>query len=67
MQDEMELKIREVKKYNPKIQERKELQKMILDNGQKLFKGRDMIIEAFRTHIFLFFEETEDSEFDSEF
>ena len=67
MRDEMELKIKEVKKYNPRIPERKYLQKIILDNGQKLLEGRDMIVEAFRKHTFRFFEETEDSESDSEF
>ena len=40
----MELKIKEIKKDSPKIPERKDLQKIILDNGQNLFKGRDMII-----------------------
>ena len=52
MQDEMESKIKELKKRKPKIQERKDLQKIILDNGQKLFEGKDVIAEAFRKHIF---------------
>ena len=67
MQDKMELEIKKLKKCSPRIQDRKDLQKIILDNGQKLFEGRDMIIEAFRKHIFQFFEETENSESDSEF
>ena len=56
MQDEMESKIKELKKYKLKIQERRDLQKIILDNGPKLFEGMDVIIEAFRKHIFQFLE-----------
>ena len=54
MQDKMESKIEELKKYNPRIQERKYLQKIILNNGQNLFKGREAITEAFKKHIFQF-------------
>ena len=52
MQDEMELKIEELKKYNPRIQERKDLRNIILDNERKLFDQRDTIIEAFGKPIF---------------
>ena len=52
MQDKMESKIEELKKYNPRIQERKGLRNRILDNAQKLFEGRDAMIEAFGKHIF---------------
>ena len=67
MQDEMELGIKKLEKYSPRISERNDLQKIVLDNRQKLFEGRDMIIEAFRKYIFRFFEKTENSESDSEF
>ena len=56
MQVEMESKLKELEKYKPKIQERKDLQKVILDNGQKLFEGRDAIIEAFTKRIFQFYD-----------
>ena len=52
----MESKIKELKNYKPKIQEGRDLQKIILDNGPKLFEGMDVIIEAFRKYIFQFLE-----------
>ena len=67
IQNKMGSKIKELKEYKSKIPKRENLQKIILDNGRKLFKGREMIIEAFRKHISRFFDETEDSESDSEF
>ena len=52
MQNKMESKIMDLRNYNPRIQERKDLKIIILDNGQKLFEGRDMIIEALKKHVF---------------
>ena len=52
--------------YNPRIQERKTFKEKFLDDAQKLFVGKNMIIEAFNDGAFRFFEDTEKSEFDSE-
>ena len=65
MQDEVESKIKELKKYKPKIQERKDLLRIILDNGQKLFERREVIIEVFRKYIFRFLDSESESESDS--
>ena len=65
MQDNMELEIKKLKKYNPKIQERKDLRNIILNNAQKFSEGRDVITEAFRKHIFQFYDSESDSESDS--
>ena len=55
MQDKMESEIKKKsKKHNSRIQARKDLRNIILDNGQKLFEGRDAIFEVFRKHIFYF-------------
>ena len=42
----------DLKNYNPRIQERKTLKEKILDNAQKLFDGRNMIIKAFKDETF---------------
>ena len=65
MQDKMESKIKKLKKYNPRIQERKDLRNIILDNAKKLSEGRDVITKAFRKHIFQFYDSESDSESDS--
>ena len=44
MQDKTRSNIEILKKYNPKIQDKTDLQKIILENAQKLFEGRDAII-----------------------
>ena len=38
MQNKMELKIMNLKNYNPRIQERKTRREKVLDNAQKLFE-----------------------------
>ena len=63
----MELKIIDLQNYNPRIQERKTFKEKILDNAQKLFEGRNIIIKAFKDGTFRLFEEIEKSEFHSEF
>ena len=44
--DEMESEIKEVEKYNPKKQERKDLQKIILDNGER---ARSLVVSDWRS------------------
>ena len=44
MQDKTRSNIEILKKYNPKIQDKTDLRKIILENAQKLFEGRDAII-----------------------
>ena len=66
MQNNMELKIMDLENCNARIQ-RKTFKEKILGNALKLFKGRKMIIEAFKDGTFRLFEEIENSPFDSEF
>ena len=63
----MKLKTTHLKNYNPRTQERKAFKETTLDNAQKLFEGRNMIIEAFKNGDFTLFEEIQNLESDSKF
>ena len=52
LENKMELKITDFKTCNPRIQGRKTSRETNLDNAQKLFEGRNMVIEAFEDGTF---------------
>ena len=65
----MKKKIKKLKKYKPgkKDKEYKEnVKKVILDNMQRLFEGRNAVIEAFEKNIFRLYSYYSDSDFNSD-